>query len=261
MTSAHNAPDVPASPAPLGTSSTGTRVLGVAALVGTAVTVLYGLVISAPDAQLGETIRIIYMHVPTVSVAYLAFIVTAVSSAMYLWKRSEFWDLLGASAAEIGVIFFVLTIFNGALWGKTTWGVFWRWEPRLTTSAVLLLMYVGYLAVRAIPADPRTRATRCAVVGLVAVVNIPIVHKAVDWWRGLHQGRTVLGTIDPEMGGTQLVAMYASLLTGVLVLVWLLMHRFRLAFLAERVADAGLDDAIAARRAESAAGGTVEVAP
>ena len=100
-----------------------------------------------------------------------------------------------------------------------------------------------------------------AVIGLVAVANIPIVHKAVDWWRGLHQGRTVLGTIDPEMGGTQLVAMYASLVTGVLVLVWLLMHRFRVAFLAERAADAGLDEAIAERRAEQGGLSTAEAAP
>lgn len=240
----------PATAAPLGTGSTGTRVLGAVALLLVGLTALYGLVISPPDRLLGETIRIIYMHVPTVSVAYVAFIITAVSSAMYLWKRTEFWDLLGASAAELGVLFFALTIFNGALWGKTTWGTFWEWEPRLTTSAVLLLVYIGYLAVRAIPADARTRATRSAIIGLVAVVNIPIVHKAVDWWRGLHQGRTVMSTIDPEMGGTQLVAMYLSLLAGVVVFAWLLIHRFRVAFLAERVADSGLEHAIEERRVE-----------
>ena len=250
----------PVASGPESTSSTGTRVLGAAALVGLALSVVYGLFVSPPDAQLGETIRMIYTHVPTVSVAYVAFVVTAVSSAMYLWKRTEFWDLLGASSAEIGVVFFVLTILNGALWGKTTWGVFWRWEPRLTTSAVLLLMYIGYLAVRAVPADTRVRATRCAIVGLVAVVNIPIVHKAVDWWRGLHQGRTVLGTIDPEMGGNQLVAMDLSLATGLVVFVWMLLHRCRVAYLVERAADAGLEEALAERRAERGTP-SVEVAP
>lgn len=252
MTTAISQPGTEKATGPRSTGSRGTRVLGAVAVLGIAVSVVYGLFISPPDAQLGETIRIIYLHVPTVMAAYLAFIVTAVGSAMYLWKRSEFWDLLAASAAEIGVLFFAVTIIDGALWGKVTWGVFWRWEPRLTTSAVLLLMYIGYLAVRAIPADARTRATRCAVIGLVAVVNIPIVHKAVDWWRGLHQGRTVLATIDPEMSGTQLFAMYASLLTGVLVFAWLLIHRFRVAYLTERAADVGLDDAIAERRAEGA---------
>ncbi|MHB1137531.1 MAG: cytochrome c biogenesis protein CcsA [Microthrixaceae bacterium] len=256
MTSTTTGSGAPAPPAPSGTGSRGTRVLGAAALVAIAVSVVYGLIISAPDAQLGETIRIIYMHVPTVMAAYLAFVITAVSSAMYLWKRTEFWDLLGSSSAEIGVLFFAVTIVDGALWGKVTWGVFWRWEPRLTTSAVLLIMYIGYLAVRAIPADARTRATRCAIVGLVAVVNIPIVHKAVDWWRGLHQGKTVLGTIDPEMGGTQLFAMYAALLAGMLVLAWLLIHRFRVGYLAERAADEGLDVALAERRLEGGNGST-----
>lgn len=235
---------------PSSTSSTGTKALGAVALVLLALTTVYGLIISPPDRLLAETIRIIYMHVPTVLAAYAAFIVTAVSSAMYLWKRTEFWDLLAASAAEIGVLFFSVTIVVGAFWGKITWGVFWRWEPRLTTSAVLLLMYIGYLAVRAVPADTRTRATRSAIIGLVAVVNIPIVHFAVDWWRGLHQGRTVLSTIDPEMAGTQLFTMYASMAAGMVVFVWLLLHRFRVAYLAERVQETGLDEAIEQRRAE-----------
>lgn len=250
MTTAISSPGTDTDPGPHSTGSRGTRLLGAVALMLIAVATVYGLLISEPDAQLGETIRIIYLHVPTVLAAYLAFIVTAVASAMYLWKRNEAWDLLGSSSAEIGVLFFAVTIIDGALWGKVTWGVFWRWEPRLTTSAVLLLMYVGYLAVRAIPADARTRATHCAVIGLVAVVNIPIVHKAVDWWRGLHQGRTVLATVDPEMQGTQLFAMYASMLAGVLVFAWLLIHRFRVAWLAERAEDVGLDDAIEQRRAE-----------
>lgn len=234
-----------------GTGSIGTRALGGAALVAVGLGILYGLFISPPDDQLANTIRIIYLHVPTVLAAYMAFIVTAVGSAMYLWKKTEFWDLLAAAAAEIGVLFFAVTIIDGALWGKVTWGVFWRWEPRLTTSAVLLIMYIGYLAVRQVPADARTRGTRCAVVGLVAVANIPIVHKAVDWWRGLHQAETVLGTVDPNMAGTQLFAMYTSMIAGLLVFAWLLIHRFRVAFLAERAADVEFDLAIAERRLES----------
>lgn len=234
-----------------GTGSVGTRALGIAALIAVALGGVYGLIISPPDAQLENTIRIIYLHVPTVLAAYMAFIVTAVGSVMYLWRRSEFWDLLAAASAEIGVLFFAVTIIDGALWGKVTWGVFWRWEPRLTTSAVLLIMYLGYLAVRQVPADARTRATRCAVVGLVAVVNIPIVHKAVDWWRGLHQAETVLGTVDPNMGGTQLFAMYTSMIAGILIFAWLLIHRFRVAFLAERAADVEFEVALAERRLES----------
>jgi heme exporter protein C len=248
------APDAPApSAGPLSTGSRATRVLGVISLVGIAALVLFGLVLTPPDAELGETIRILYMHVPTVSTAYLAFVITAIASVMYLWKRTEFWDLLAASSAELGVLFFALTILNGMLWGKITWGVFWRWEPRLTTTAVLMLTYIGYLAVRQIPNDTRTRGTISAVIGIMAVINIPITHKAVDWWRGLHQEKTIFGTVDPDMKGLQLFTAYLGLTVFLVLFAWLLIHRFRVAWLAERAADVGVDAAIAERRAERGA--------
>jgi len=239
---------------PESTGSKATRVLGLATLAGMVALVIFGLFVSPPDAELGETVRILYMHVPTVSAAYSAFVITAVASVAYLWKRTEFWDLLAASAAEVGVLFFGLTILNGMLWGKITWGVYWRWEPRLTTTAVLMLTYVGYLAVRQIPASTRTRGTVSAVIGIMAVVNIPITHKAVDWWRGLHQERTIFGTPDPDMRGTQLFSAYLGLAVFLLLLAWLLIHRFRVAWLAERVADAGVAAAIEERRAEGMTG-------
>ena len=239
--------------APTTTGSTVTRVLGGISLVGLVVLAVFGLVITPPDAQLGESVRILYMHVPTVSVAYLAFVITAVGSAMYLWKRSEAWDLLAASSAEIGVIFFGLTIFNGMMWGKVTWGVYWRWEPRLVATTVLFLTYLGYLVARSIPGSPRTRATISAVIGLMAVVNIPITHFAVDWWRGLHQSST-LAKLDPDMSGTQLFTTFLGFAVFMVLFIWLLVHRFRVAWLTERSAEVGLEGAIAERRAEAAPG-------
>ncbi len=253
------APPGDAAPAagPLSTASKATRVLGVISLVGIAALALFGLVLTPPDAELGETIRILYMHVPTVSTAYLAFVITAIGSVMYLWKRTEFWDLLAASSAELGVLFFGLTILNGMLWGKITWGVFWRWEPRLTTTAVLMLTYIGYLAVRQIPTETRTRGTISAVIGIMAVINIPITHKAVDWWRGLHQEKTIFGTVDPDMKGLQLFTAYLGLTVFLVLFAWLLIHRFRVAWLSERAADVGVDAAIAERRAERATSGAI----
>ena len=221
------------------------------ALVGSTLSVVYGLFISPPDAQLGETIRIIYMHVPTVMAAYVAFIITAVSSAMYLWKRTEFWDLLGASAAEIGVLFFAVTIVDGALWGKVTWGVFWRWEPRLTTSAVLLLMYIGYLAVRSIPADTSDpgdalRGHRSGGGG-----QHPDRAQGRRLVAGPAPGPHRVGHDRPRHGRHPAVRdVRRRWLPGLLVFAWLLIHRFRVAYLTERAADVGLDDAIAERRAE-----------
>ncbi len=249
--------DAASAAGPLSTASKATRVLGVISLVGIAALALFGLVLTPPDAELGETIRILYMHVPTVSTAYLAFVITAIGSVMYLWKRTEFWDLLAASSAELGVLFFGLTILNGMLWGKITWGVFWRWEPRLTTTAVLMLTYIGYLAVRQIPTETRTRGTISAVIGIMAVINIPITHKAVDWWRGLHQEKTIFGTVDPDMKGLQLFTAYLGLTVFLVLFAWLLIHRFRVAWLAERAADVGVDAAIAERRAERATPGAI----
>ncbi len=253
----------PGPSAPDSTGSKGTRVLGVISLVGIVAVAILGLFISPPDRKLHETIRILYMHVPTVSVAYLAFVITAVASIAYLWKRTEFWDLLAASAAEIGVLFFALTIFDGMMWGRVTWGVFWRWEPRLVTTTVLMLTYIGYLVVRSIPSDTRTRGTVSAVIGIMAVVNIPITHKAVDWWRGLHQGGTVLGTVDPDMSGLQLFTTYLALAVFMVIFAWLLIHRFRVAWLSERAADVGVAEAISERRleAETPGGGSGGVTP
>ena len=194
------------------------------------------------------------MHVPTVIAAYIAFIVTAVSSAMYLWKRTECWDLLGASAAEIGVLFFAVTLIDGALWGKVTWGVFWRWEPRLTTSAVLLLMYIGYLAVRAIPADSthprhalrRDRPGRRREHPDRAQGGRLVARPAPGPDRARHDRPR-----HERHPAVRPVRLAAS--TGLLVFAWLLIHRFRVAYLTERAADVGLDDAIAERRAEGAA--------
>src|SRR5207244_3228646 len=101
------------------------------------------------------------------------------------WKRtrSRFWDLVAGASAEIGVLFIALTLVVGATWGRTTWGVWWTWDARLTATALLLVLYIGYLALRRVPADPDVRARRAAVAALAAFVDVPIVHFAVSWWR------------------------------------------------------------------------------
>jgi heme exporter protein C len=126
------------------------------------------------------------------------------------------------------------------------------WDARLTTTALLFLMYVGYLAVRATPAEPRTRGVRSAVVGIAAACLIPIVHESVQWWASLHQSETLFGTLSPKIKGTQLFTLMFSFVAFGFTTAWLLMHRFRVAWLAERAADTELEAAIAERRAEAA---------
>ena len=157
-----------------------------------------GLVGAPADAVQGEVQRIMYLHVPTVLVAYLAFTVVFVGSVGYLLTRREGWDILAHASAEIGVLFTALTIAAGAIWGKPTWGAWWTWDARITTTTILLLIYLGYLMLRAAVEDRARGARYAAVVGILGFLDIPVIHKSVEWWRTLHQPSSLArGAIDP----------------------------------------------------------------
>jgi heme exporter protein C len=239
--------------APLTTASRGTRLVGAAAALSGIALFVYAFGVSKPDTQLGESVRIMYVHVPTVTASYLCLFVAAAASVYYLVTRSEFADLLAATCAEIGTVLLALTLATGMLWGRTSWGTYWEWDPRLTTTALLFFMMIGYLVVRSVPAPPRTRGTRSAVVAVISAALIPIVHRSVEWWSSLHQESTVLGRADAQIGGTQLFSLFLGFVTFALLVVWLGMHRFRVAWLAERAAEAELEVAIAERRATRSA--------
>ncbi|MGH7554536.1 MAG: cytochrome c biogenesis protein CcsA, partial [Longimicrobiales bacterium] len=140
---------------------------------------------------------IMYVHVPAAWNAMIAFFTVFVASAAYVWKRQERYDLLAASAAEVGVVLTGLTLALGSIWGRATWGVWWTWDPRLTSTAVMLLFYAGYLALRAFTDDEERRARWSAIVGILAFINVPIVYMSVKWWRSLHQLQSSPETVDP----------------------------------------------------------------
>jgi len=255
MTSTTTSPSVDrATPDPAAdtssTSSRGTRILGLACLVGLATLAVFAFSVSPPDDKLGESVRIMYIHVPTVGWAYLCLICCAISSVTYLVKRNRFADILAHASAEIGVLLLGVTLVSGAAWGHITWGTYWEWDARLTTTLLLFLMFVGYLALRAVPADPESGAVRAAVVGTVSALMIPVVHMSVEWWASLHQGATSFGTLDGNIEGSQQFTLWLSFGVGSLVAVWLLMHRFRVGWLSAAAHDVALDDAIVARRAD-----------
>ena len=189
------------------TATPATRLLGIATLVGVAVLVLFALVLTPADRSQGESVRMLYVHAPAAWVAYLAFATTALASALYVFPRKHAlgWDRLAGASAEIGVLFMAITLMAGMLWGRLTWGVFWRWDARITTTAFLFVTYIGYLAVRRLGGTPDQRARRSAVLALLAVLEIPLVHFSVTWWRGLHQNATVLRPDgDVELDGLML---------------------------------------------------------
>ncbi|MGI8824265.1 MAG: cytochrome c biogenesis protein CcsA [Chloroflexota bacterium] len=195
-----------------------------------------GLIWAPPDVNQGDAMRIMYVHVPSAWTAYLSFFLTLVGSLMYLWKRDARWDRFAVSAAEIGLLMTALTLTTGSTWGRPIWGVWWTWDPRLTTTAILFVIYAGYLMLRALQTDPVTRARQAAVVGIIGFLDIPIIHFSVLWWRSLHQGPTILqpSLKDPTMDDRMEVALMVNLLAFTILFVFLLGQRLRLARLEEQ---------------------------
>lgn len=166
---------------------------------------LYLSFVSPPDINQKELVRIYYLHVPAAWTSYLAYIGTMIYSLLYLVRRDTRFDRVALSSAEIGVLMTALALFSGSLWAKPTWGTYWTWDPRLTTTAVGLLIYIGYFIIRGLIDDPHRRARVAAVLGIVGTLYIPINYMSVYWWRSIHQTPTVklLGKLqlsaDPRM--------------------------------------------------------------
>lgn len=207
-------------------SAPGRRMLGAAAAVTVAATLVLGLVVAPPDAVQGQAQRLMYVHVPAAWAAYLAFATTLIASVGYLWRRDLRWDARAQASAEIGTGLTALTLALGSLWGRPIWGVWWAWDPRLVSTAVLLLVYIGYLGVRGLAADAHVNARRAAVIGVLGFVEVPIVHFSVLWWRSLHQPPTVLRPGGaPPMATPMLVALVTGVLAFTLLTVWVYLRR------------------------------------
>jgi heme exporter protein C len=167
-----------------------TRWLGVVAILGVLAGVVMAFGVAPREMTQGNVQRIMYVHVPAVWVAYLAFIVVFAASIAYLWSRAPGADRVAHAAAEVGVVFLGVNIATGAIWGKPTWGTWWTWDARLTSVAVVFVIFVGYMLVRQMTDDPERGARFAAVVGIVGALIIPLVHFSVYWWRTLHQPPT-----------------------------------------------------------------------
>ncbi len=233
------------------------RIVGLAAVVGTAFTVWLGLWITPPDQFMGNLVRLVYIHPGVAWVAlYLAFGLAAGASLLYLWPRTRapFWDRLAAASVEVGVVFIACTLISGSIWGRPTWGVWWAWDARLTSTAILLVLFLGYLALRRVPAAVETRAKRSAIAALIAAADVPIVHFSVLWWNTLHQGATVLTPeLHTKIHGSMAWTLLLGFVSLTLVFAWMLLVRYRIGALEDWTAGRELDAALAERRSEDAA--------
>ena len=239
------------------TGTRATRALGIVCLAGTALLVFLGLIGTPEDEVQRDTVRILYIHAPAAWVAYLAFGVTALCSVLYLWKRTRSltWDRFAGASAEIGVLFTGITLATGMIWGHLSWGVYWTWDARLTTTALLFVLFLGYLALRRMPAEPEVRAKRSAILGIIAFIDVPIVHQSVEWWRTLHQDATVLRRdLQVQIEGIMLFTLFLGFVVFTLIYVWLMLHRARIAVMEDALDEHGLELALEERRAEGAPG-------
>ena len=204
------------------------RLLGGVTVAGLVAGLVMAFGVAPREATQGNVQRIMYLHVPSVWVAYLAFVVVLVCSVVYLVRRTEGADQLAHASAEVGVLFTGITIATGSIWGKPTWGTWWTWDARLTTVSILFVMYLGYLLLRGMIEDRERGARFAAVLGIVAAFNIPLVHFSVLWWRTLHQPPSLMKPGGAAMPDVIKYALLVNFAAFTLLYVYFVTRRARL---------------------------------
>jgi heme exporter protein C len=204
----------------------GTTLLGVA-LLGVLLWQVFFWVNT--EATMGVVQRIFYIHVPSMWVAFLAFGIAALCSAVFLWLGDERLDMAAVAACECGIVFTVAGLISGSLWGKIAWGTYWTWDARLTSTMLLLFIYIGYFIVRRSTENPDRARRFAAVVAIVGAFDIPIIHVSVLWFRTLHPQPVVLNAnepmnLDPDMS----VTFFTGLIAFTVLFLGLLAFRFGL---------------------------------
>lgn len=178
---------------------------GVMALLLFVIGLYYGLVVAPADYQMGDSYRIIFVHVPSAWMSMFVYVVMATAAATGLVWRIKLGHAVARACAPLGAVFTFCALLTGALWGKPTWGTYWIWDARLTSELVLLFLYFGYMALISAIEDKRTASRAAALLAIVGLVNIPIIHYSVVWWNTLHQGATVTKLGQPTMAIEMLI--------------------------------------------------------
>lgn len=194
----------------------------------------WGLFVSPPDQLMGMVQKLMYVHVPAAWNAFIAFFIVFVSSVLFVIRKKMFWDRLAGSAAEVGTVLTGLTLMLGSIWGRPTWGVWWTWDARLTTTAILFFLYVGYLTLRSFIGDRMQRARLAAPLGILIFLNVPIVYFSVRWWRTLHQVQSNPSTVDPNM----VISLRLNALAILFLLILFIYRRYQITQFRDAAEDA-----------------------
>ncbi len=174
-------------------------IVGIVALALLAVGLVLGMFVAPTERMMGDVYRIMFIHFPSWVGTAAGYLIAFIASIMYIKTREQGYDYVAVAGAEVGVLFNVTGLITGALWGRPTWGVYWTWDPRLTTTAIMAITFAGYLVLRAFIEDPEGRARVSSLVAIVGFVNVPIVYFSVRWWRTLHQVQSSPETVDLAM--------------------------------------------------------------
>ncbi len=199
-----------------------------------------GLFVAPAERHMGEVQRIMYVHVPTAWNALLCFTCAFVAAIGSLWTGRERWDATLVAASEAGIVLNGLLLVQGSLWGRATWGVWWDWDVRLTTSLILLLLFIGVLSLRSFAAGTERKASLTAVAAIVAYVDVPLVYFCVRWWRSLHQIQSTPATVDPAMVLPLRLNAFGLLFAA----IWFIVRRARLELARRRASETALPDRI-----------------
>jgi len=214
------------------TKSAGRKFLGIATLIAFTVLLYMALVFAPEDAAQGPAQRIFYIHVPSAWIGFLGFFVVFVASIAFLATRKRRWDDIASASASIGVVFTTGVLITGPLWGRPVWGVYWTWDPRLTSFLMLWLIYVSYLVLRGYVPEPERRARYSAVLGIVGFLDVPIVYLSVRWWRSEHPLQLVFqrGGLPSQM----LLSLFVGLAAFTLLYAYLMSVKLRVGRLSDR---------------------------
>ena len=200
----------------------------------------WALVFSPPDYQQGETVRIIYVHVPAAWWSMAIYGLIGAASFVSLVWRHALADVAARAAAPIGATFAGATLISGSLWGAPTWGTWWEWDGRMTSVLVMFVIYLGYIALWSAVEDEEKAGRLAAILALAGLINLPIIHFSVEWWSTLHQGASIIRADGPSVHGSMLAPLLTMIAAFFFLFVTLLLANMRAAIYRRRVEAARL---------------------
>jgi heme exporter protein C len=203
--------------------------LTIAAVVAVVVTYIRAMFFTPLEATQGPAQKILYVHAPAAWVAFMAFGLVALASALYLWLREDRLDRIAEASAEVGVVFTTVVLTTGPIWGKPIWGAYWTWDARLTLTLFLWFIYLAYLVLRGAVEDRDVRARYSAVLGILGALLIPFIHLSVYLFRTLHPRPILMKPSAPSLPGEMLTTLLLALASFTLLYVALLRARYRYA--------------------------------